>query len=162
MLRGDRLSILIPLIHFNPTHTAGSSKAEFCRLSCSARQSVPIPEYKKNLGLIIDRLQELGAAVMVITPPPVDDQARIKLAVQVRAVADHHQLSLLGLQILLVPATQCACTPAWNLSDLGSHCSQCQVSRLHACIPDVPYVNYDLGLCRLSSRESPEPESVRL
>ena len=92
VLHGDRLSILIPLIHFNPTHSAGNSKAEFCRLACSARQSVPIPEYKKNLGLIIDRLQGLGAAVMVITPPPVDDQARVKLALQVRTDADKDQL----------------------------------------------------------------------
>ena len=44
---------------------------------------MPLPEYKANLNTFIDRLQELGAQVVIITPPPVDEAARIKLAKQV-------------------------------------------------------------------------------
>ena len=50
---------------------------------CSKRQHVPLPEYQANLNAFIDRLEELGAQVIVITPPPVDEAARIKLAKQV-------------------------------------------------------------------------------
>lgn len=45
---------------------------------------MPLPEYKQNLENIVDRLQKLGAAVVVITPPPVDEAARLKLALEVR------------------------------------------------------------------------------
>lgn len=44
---------------------------------------MPLPEYKANLNTFVDRLQELGAQVVIITPPPVDEAARIKLAKQV-------------------------------------------------------------------------------
>ena len=100
MLCRERPSILIHLTHSQRPQP----KIHFCCLSCSARQSVPILEYKKNLGLIVDRLQKLGAAVILITPPPVDEQARVKLALQVRAAAEHHQLPLFGSKSLLVSA----------------------------------------------------------
>ena len=51
---------------------------------CSARQHVPLVEYVSNLNALIDRLQELGAQVLLITPPPVDEEKRIKLAAEVR------------------------------------------------------------------------------
>lgn len=40
---------------------------------------MPLAEYKQNLGLLIDRLQALGAQVVVITPAPIDEAARRKL-----------------------------------------------------------------------------------
>lgn len=46
---------------------------------CSGRQHVPLAEYKQNLGALVDRLQALGAQVVVITPAPVDEAARSKL-----------------------------------------------------------------------------------
>ena len=51
---------------------------------CSARQHVPLEEYKQNLGTLIDRLQALGAQVVVITPAPVDEATRCKLSREVR------------------------------------------------------------------------------
>jgi hypothetical protein len=52
-------------------------------LLCSGRQHVPLAEYKQNLGALVDRLQALGAQVVVITPAPVDEAARSKLNQQV-------------------------------------------------------------------------------
>ena len=50
---------------------------------CSARQHVPLEEYKQNLDTLIDRLQALGAQVVVITPAPVDEATRSKLSREV-------------------------------------------------------------------------------
>ncbi len=50
---------------------------------CSKRQHVPLSEYQANLNTFIDRLEGLGAQVVIITPPPVDEAARIKLAAEV-------------------------------------------------------------------------------
>lgn len=45
---------------------------------------MPLAEYEENLGRFVDRMLGLGARVIVFTPPPVDDEARKQLAVQVR------------------------------------------------------------------------------
>jgi isoamyl acetate esterase len=45
----------------------------------SSRQHVPIPQYKDNLKAIIAHAKSAGIEnILLITPPPVDEAARVK------------------------------------------------------------------------------------
>ncbi len=45
---------------------------------CSARQHVPLPEYKANLAAIVEHLRGVGVpAIVLITPPPISEPDRI-------------------------------------------------------------------------------------
>ena len=45
----------------------------------SARQHVPLQEYQQNLHIIVQRMKSMSVpAIILITPPPVHDAARVK------------------------------------------------------------------------------------
>lgn len=48
----------------------------------SKKQHVPLKEFKQNIENIVVRLQELSSStrVILITPPPIDEEARLKYA----------------------------------------------------------------------------------
>ena len=46
---------------------------------CSARQHVPVEEYVRTLKSFVQHIQSLGTQnIVLITPPPVDEEARIR------------------------------------------------------------------------------------
>ena len=46
---------------------------------CSARQHVPVEEYVRTLKSFVLRIQSLGTQnVVLMTPPPVDEEVRIR------------------------------------------------------------------------------------
>ena len=47
--------------------------------ACSGRQHVPVQEYQQNLHTIVQRVKSISVpAIILITPPPVHEAARIK------------------------------------------------------------------------------------
>ena len=47
--------------------------------ACSARQHVPEEEYVRHLQGFVEHIQETGTKqIILITPPPVDEAARIR------------------------------------------------------------------------------------
>lgn len=52
---------------------------------CSKRQHVPLERYTQLLQSTVQHLRAVGAAeVLIITPPPIDEPARIAFRKQVR------------------------------------------------------------------------------
>lgn len=47
--------------------------------ACSARQHVPLDEFRDNLKAMVDHVRRAGAKdILLITPGPVDDPARVR------------------------------------------------------------------------------------
>ena len=58
---------------------ATGSVLEFATIMCRGHQHVPLEEYRRNLEALIEAIQAYGArSILLLTPPPVDDAARIK------------------------------------------------------------------------------------
>ena len=54
-------------------------------LRCSGRQHVPMEEYVGHMKAFVERIRAVGAEhIILITPPPVDEAARVQENQQVR------------------------------------------------------------------------------
>ena len=89
----------------------GFSKQE----CCSARQHVPVPEFKQNLQSMVEHLREANIdSIILIAPPPVFEEGRIQHNCQVHV----HKPSAFGIVrvwrrynggMLTCKAGHCAC-----------------------------------------------------
>ena len=60
---------------------------------CRSHQHVPLEEYAENLKLLIGHVQAYGAkAIIMLTPPPVDEAARVQYNKQVTTGLTHAHL----------------------------------------------------------------------
>lgn len=63
----------------------------------SGRQAVPRDEFAANLGAMVDAARAAGIRhILLLTPPPVDDEARVKHVTAVRAAAHSSQRRACG------------------------------------------------------------------
>ena len=97
-----------------------NSSADCVTALCSAKQHVPVSEYKSNLRDIVRHVQAAGtASVLLITPPPLHDAVRLQLLQQVLICCS------LGSPLASVQAQ--TCTTCMQCS-LTSHALACMCS----------------------------------
>ena len=70
------------------------------QIPCRAFQHIPVDEYRATLQQMVKDARAAGAKrILLITPPPVDDAARVTYNQQVRAMhAQFHLYEMLYVQ----------------------------------------------------------------